>query len=176
MTDQVGGVVASAGKALEALGGSSGEAGWELDLDAPQSTVGTEQQGPRQAVGVLLAVAAVAVAIVMLFVLKDLLDGKYHHRQAVTIALAGGVVLVVLSLVVAAWRALANSDARVRLKLRRVAPAPGVDPALLLGDLVAQIAGASPAAAARAPSGAPTAKNVDADPQRVLSVLAAPVR
>jgi hypothetical protein len=162
MTDQVGGLVASAGKALEALGGRSDEAGWELDLDAPQSTVGTEQQGSRQAVGVLLAVAAIAVAIVMLFVLKDLLDGKYHHRQAVTIALAGGVVLVVLSLVAAAWRALANSDARVRLKLRRVAPTPGVDPALLLADLAAELAGAPVAAAAPGGAGAPGAKNVDA--------------
>jgi hypothetical protein len=149
MSEKVGDVVASAGIALGELAHGE-ETAWELDLDVPQSTVDDDSQWPWQVIGGVLAFLAGAVALVMLFVLKALVESENHHQQAVTIALAVGVVLAMLLVALVAWRALAYPGARVRLKLRKTAPAQGVGAAAALADFVAALA--EPGAAA--PAGA----------------------
>jgi hypothetical protein len=155
--DPVGAVVASAGKALETLAdaGAEGVAAWELDVDAPQVTVDDDAALATQLAGGVLAFLATALAVVLLFVLEDLLVHNWPHQHAATIVLAGGVVVLALLVATAAWRSLAYSGERVRVKLRRTAPAPATT--LPAADLAAQLAAVAAVAAGAAPAPAAVA-------------------
>ena len=116
-----------AGKALTVLAaqktGSDQPFGWDLELNAPRWTLNKDKDW--NAVPALLTVAvAGAIAVLLVVILWDALEGSSQQAGLAVEALAIGAWGAVVGLAFVAWRAFAGGRAlsRVELRLRRTVP------------------------------------------------------